>query len=85
MGCIMATCPDPTDIQNQSIAQALASIGPRTVEGDQGRVTMHSVSDAIKAIEHGRTGNKMKNRKGIQSVLRTISNNRLLTHDGPAS
>lgn len=81
----MATCPDPSDLSNQSIAQALASIGPRTVEGDQGRVTMHSVTDALKAIEHVRTGNKMKNRAGIQAVLRTISNNRLATHDGPAS
>jgi hypothetical protein len=69
----------------QTIAEALVSIGPRTVEGDQGRVSMHSVHDAIAAIEYDRKRNKMKNRAGIRSVLLTISNHRLATHDGPAS
>ena len=72
--------PTPTPI-----ADALRALGPRTVEGDQGRVTMHSVSDAIKAQEYTDKRDKMKNKAGVRAVLRTISGHRLLNHDGPAT
>jgi hypothetical protein len=73
------------DLTNQSIADALLAIGPRTVEGDQGRVSMHSVHDVIAAMEYDRKRNRMKNRASVRHALLTISNHRLATHDGRAS
>ena len=75
---------DTTD-EGQTIATALAALGPRTIEGDQGRVSMHGVHDAIAALEYNRKRSKMQNRSGIAAVLRTISNHRLTAHDGRAS
>lgn len=69
----------------QTIADALNTIGPRTIEGDQGRVSMPGVHDAIAALEYERRRTKMKNKKGVASVLRTISGHRLLAHDGRGS
>lgn len=71
--------------EGQTIADALDTIGPRTIEGDQGRVSMPGVHDAIAALEYERKRNAMKNRKGTAAVLRTISGHRLLAHDGRAS
>ena len=80
----MSDCPDGTN-RPTPIAEALLALGPRTVEGDLGRVTMHSVSDAIKAAEYTNGRDKMKNKAGVRAVLRTISGHRLATHDGPGT
>jgi hypothetical protein len=80
----MANCEkDPN--RPTTIAEALVSIGPRTVEGDQGRVSMHSVHDAIAAIEYERKRTQLRDRASIRRAMLTISNHRLATHDGPAS
>ena len=80
----MSSCPEPTN-ESATIANALTALGPRTVEGDQGRVSMHSVHDAIAAMEYDRKRTSMKNRAAVRSMLLTISNHRLATHDGRAS
>lgn len=81
------SCPenDPCSVPGSTIADALQRLGPRTVEGDQGRVTMPSVDDAIKAIEYDRSRCVMKGRSSISSALRRISGYRLMTHDGRGS
>lgn len=80
------SCPENDPVQpGSTIADALVRIGPRTIEGDQGRVTMPSVDDAIKALEYDRKRSAMKNRAGIRGVLRTITGFRLSAHDGRAS
>lgn len=78
------SCPNDQS-SGTSIADMLLALGPRTVEGDQGRVSMYSVQEIIAAVEYDRNRSKMRNREQIRSVLRTISNYRLATHDGPAS
>ena len=60
-------------------------MGPRTVEGDQGRVTMHSVQDAIAALEYERKRTLLPNRAAMRNAMITISNHRLATHDGRAT
>jgi hypothetical protein len=80
----MANCT-PKANNPTTIAEALVNIGPRTVEGDQGRVSMHSVHDAIAALEYDRKRSQLNNRASLRSALLTISNHRLATHDGPAS
>lgn len=79
----MSTCPN--DLTNKTIAEALVALGPRTVEGDQGRVSMASVHETIAAIEYDRQRNQLRNRSSMSNALRTISNHRLATHDGRAS
>ena len=74
-----------TEAAGSTIANALLAIGPRTVEGDQGRVSMPSVHDAIAALEYERKRTLMNNRAGVRAALRTISNHRLAAHDGPGS
>jgi hypothetical protein len=66
-----------------SIAQTLNALGPKSVEGDQGRWIGHSVSDAIMAEEY--EARKLKNKSKVAAILRTISGHRLLSHDGRAS
>jgi len=80
----MSNCPKPVT-ESSTIANALTALGPRTVEGDQGRVSMHSVHDAIAAMEYDRKRTALKNRATTRSMLLTISNHRLATHDGRAS
>lgn len=82
----MADCPnETTNVSGSTIADALVALGPRTVEGDQGRVSMHSVHDAIAAMEYEQKRSSLKNRTMIRRVLLTIGNHRLAAHDGPAS
>ncbi len=80
----MSTCPNQQS-SNPTIAQQLANLGPRTVEGDQGRVSMYNIDEAIRALEYERKRNKMRSKSGTAAVLRTISGHRLATHDGPGS
>lgn len=77
---------DPCAVSpGSTIADALVRIGPRTVEGDYGRVTMASVDDAIKAIEYDRSRCLMKKRSNLSAALKMISGHRLAAHDGRAS
>ena len=85
----MTNCPDPESdpcvTPGSTIADALVRLGPRTVEGDYGRVTMASVDDAIKAVEYDRSRCLMKKRSNVSSMLRFISGHRLAPHDGRGS
>ena len=63
----MATC-NTEEVPGSTIAAALLAIGPRTVEGDQGRVSMHGVHDAIAAIEYDRKRTLLKNRAGVRAA-----------------
>lgn len=77
---------DPCSVTpGRTIADVLVALGPRTVEGDYGRVTMASVDDAIKAAEYDRRKCAMKGRAKITSALRAISGYRLVSHDGRGS
>ncbi len=80
----MADCTKP-DPNNLSISQQLLSLGPRTVEGDQGRVSMHSVHDAIAALEYERKRNLLNNKAAVTSAIRTISGHRFSAPGGRAS
>ena len=81
----MSDCKDTSPGSASTVAQALNNLGPRTVEGDQGRVTMHSVGDVIAAMEYERKRSSLKSKKHTAAVLRTISGHRLEAHDGPAT
>ena len=76
------SCSESNPQPGSSIAQVLARLGPRTVEGDQGRWTGYSIDEAIKADEYERKRDAVKNKKTVASVLRTIGGHRLVTHDG---
>jgi len=67
------------------IATLMQQYPPRTVEGDQGRVTTHSLSDVIKADEYNRKAKAMATRKTMANTLRHISGLRLVSHNGPAT
>lgn len=76
---------DPNCNQGPSIKQVLDALGPRTVEGDQGRWTGHTVDDAIKADQYDRQIRMSQSKGFARRVLRTISGIRLLSHDGRGS
>lgn len=67
-----------------SIKQVLDALGPRTVEGDQGRWTGHTVQDAIAADQYDRKVKASQNVGFARRVLRSISV-RLASHDGRGS
>ena len=66
------------------ISDVLSQLGPRVVEGDFGRVSMHSVTDAIAADEYSRKKNALASRSRMAGMLRSM-NYRLVSHDGPGS
>jgi len=83
------TCPensnDPCSAgTGNTISEVLSAIGPRTVEGDFGRVTTHSIQDAIAAAEYQRKRCALSSRSRTAGMLRSMSY-RLVSHDGPAS
>lgn len=68
-----------------TIKQVLDALGPRTIEGDQGRWTGHSVDDAIKADEYDRKVRMSKGKGFARRVLLSITGIRLRAHDGRGS
>lgn len=82
--CNQANTP-AENASNPSIADRLLAIGPRTVEGDQGRVSMPSVHEAIAAMEYERKRTQLTSKRKLGSALRTVSGHRLLMHDGRGS
>jgi hypothetical protein len=74
-----------TTTSGTSISELLAAVGPLRIEGDQGSWTAHSLDSVIKAVDWERKSQAMRTRSSVASVLRTISNHRLLSHDGRAS
>lgn len=67
-----------------SIRTVLENLGPRTIEGDQGRYVSHSVDDAIKAYEFDRRL-KMASTKGFARRVLSSITSRLASHDGRGS
>jgi len=67
------------------ISTLMQTFPPRTVEGDQGRVTSHSLSEIIKVDDYERKRNALSTRKKMVNTLRHMSNVRLVTHNGPAT
>lgn len=84
MACNETPIDPCTAAPGSTIANALAALGPRTVEGDYGRVTTHSVNDAIAATEYQRKRCTLGNRSKTAGMLRSMSY-RLVAHNGPAS
>lgn len=74
----------PTCNTGPSIRTVLENLGPRTVEGDQGRYVAHSVDDAIKAYEFDRRLKLASTSGYARRVLMSISS-RLMSHDGRGS
>jgi len=79
----MSDC-NPNPAGGPTISEQLLALGPRTVEGDQGRVSMHSIHDAIAAIEYERKRTLLKNKRQVSAMLRTISGHRLAAPGGVA-
>ena len=80
----MSNCNDSSQ-SGQTIANRLAALGPRTLEGDQGRASMYGVQDAIAAEEYDRKRRLLNSKSAANSMLRTISGHRLAAPGGRAS
>jgi hypothetical protein len=75
---------NPECTTGPSIKHVLDALGPRTVEGDQGRWTGHTVQDAIAAAEYERKNKRNNTPNLARRILRSISV-RLMSHDGRGS